>query len=116
MSAVQTGETIGSVPDITAARKAACDIIKLFDSVPTIDPESTHGHIFPAELSQGEIKIKNVYFLYPTSPAVRVLRGASMEIESMAFVALAGASGSGKSTLCVFEILHEEYMDIDAFL
>jgi len=109
MSAVQTGETIASVPDVSAAWKAARDIIKLFDSVPTIDPESTHGHIFPAELAQGEVKIKNVHFRYPTSPSVRVLRGVSMELEPMAFVALVGAAGSGKSTLSVFGFSCEGY-------
>jgi len=89
------------VPDISSAKGAGSDIIKLIDSVPEIDAESKDGKIVDAEKAQGHIRFENVHFRYPTRPGVRVLRGLSFEVQPGTYIALVGASGSGKSTVYV---------------
>jgi ATP-binding cassette subfamily B (MDR/TAP) protein 1 len=87
------------VPDVSKARGAAAAVIRLFDSVPDIDAESTSGKD-PAEGDvKGSLRLEDVHFRYPTRPEVPVLRGMSVQVEPGTFIALAGASGSGKSTM-----------------
>ena len=87
------------VPDMSSARSAASDLLRLLDSKPDIDAESTSGNKVDTEQVQGHIRFKNVHFRYPTRPGVRVLRGLSFEVKPGTYVALVGASGSGKSTV-----------------
>ena len=87
------------MPDISSAKGAGSDIIKLLDSVPEIDAESTEGKKVPVESTHGQIRFQDIHFRYPTRPGVRVLRGLSFKIEPGTYVALVGASGSGKSTV-----------------
>ncbi|KJA18017.1 hypothetical protein HYPSUDRAFT_169806 [Hypholoma sublateritium FD-334 SS-4] len=96
--AIQAGNVFSFVPDISSAKGAGSDIIKLLDSRPEIDAESTEGKIVPAENVRGHIRFENVHFRYPTRPGVRVLRDLSFEVEPGTYIALVGASGSGKST------------------
>lgn len=84
---------------MSAAQGAGSDIIKLLDSKPEIDAESTEGHAVNPNTTKGHIKFEGVHFRYPTRPGVRVLRGLSFEVEPGTYVALVGASGSGKSTM-----------------
>jgi len=87
------------VPDVSKARSAASAVIRLLDSVPDIDAESTSGKD-PAEGNvKGSLRFEDVHFRYPTRPEVPVLRGMSIQVEPGTFIALAGASGSGKSTI-----------------
>lgn len=87
------------VPDISSAKGAAADVIKLLDSMPEIDAESTEGKILNDKQVQGHVKLENVHFRYPTRPGVRVLRDISLEVEPGTYIALVGASGCGKSTV-----------------
>ena len=89
------------MPDVTSARSASAAIIKLIDSTPEIDAESTAGKTIEGEIVRGQIRFENVSFRYPTRPNVRVLRGLSFKVEPGTYVALVGASGCGKSTVYV---------------
>ena len=90
------------VPDVSSAKGAGSDIIRLLDSMPEIDSESTEGKMVEAEKTHGHIRLENVHFRYPTRPGMRVLRDLSLQVEPGTYIALVGASGSGKSTVCVF--------------
>ncbi|PPQ92430.1 hypothetical protein CVT25_008651 [Psilocybe cyanescens] len=96
--AIEVGEIFSFVPDVSSAQGAGTDIIKLLDSAPEIDAESTEGKVIDAKAVQGHIRFENIHFRYPTRPGVRVLRDLSFEVEPGTYVALVGASGSGKST------------------
>lgn len=89
------------MPDISSARGAAAAVLKLLDSTPEIDAESTAGKTFERENVQGQIRFEHVHFRYPTRPGVRVLRDLSLKVEPGTYVALVGASGCGKSTVYV---------------
>ncbi|KAF8895324.1 P-loop containing nucleoside triphosphate hydrolase protein [Infundibulicybe gibba] len=97
--AIQAGNVFSFVPDISSAKGAASDIIKMIDSVPEIDAESTAGKAIDLKRAQGHIRFENVHFRYPTRPGVRVLRDLSLQVEPGTYIALVGASGSGKSTV-----------------
>jgi len=96
---IQAGNVFAFVPDVSSAKGAGSDIIKLIDSRPEIDAESTEGKVVPAENVQGQIRLANIHFRYPTRPGVRVLRDLSLKVEPGTYIALVGASGSGKSTV-----------------
>ncbi|KAH7885321.1 P-loop containing nucleoside triphosphate hydrolase protein [Phlebopus sp. FC_14] len=97
--AMQAGNVFSFVPDISSARGAGAAIVKLIDSVPEIDAESTEGKTFSGKSVKGQIRLENVHFRYPTRPGVRVLRDLSLTVEPGTYVALVGASGCGKSTV-----------------
>lgn len=97
--AIQAGNVFSFVPDISSAKGAASAVIKLIDSVPEIDAESTEGKTVDPQACQGRIRIENVHFRYPSRPGVRVLRELSLSVEPGTYIALVGASGSGKSTV-----------------
>ncbi|PBK89179.1 multidrug resistance protein 1 [Armillaria gallica] len=98
-SAIQVGSIFTLIPDVSLARNAGSDIIRLLDSVPEIDSESTEGKKVDAAKAQGHICLENVQFCYPTRPGIRVLRELSLQVEPGTYIALVGASGSGKSTI-----------------
>lgn len=98
---IQAGNVFSFVPDISSARGAGSDIIKLIDSIPEIDAESNEGKSIEGEKTKGHIRFENVHFRYPTRPGVRVLRDLSLQAEPGTYVALVGASGCGKSTVYV---------------
>lgn len=87
------------MPDISSAKGAGSEIIKLLDSVPEIDAESNDGKTIDTDKVRGHIRFENVHFRYPTRPGVRVLRDLSLQVEPGTYIALVGASGSGKSTV-----------------
>lgn len=93
---IQASNAFSFVPDISNAKTAAWDSIKLLDMVPEIDVTSDEGEVL-SEV-QGHIRLSNVHFRYPTRPTVRVLRGLDIEVKPGTYVALVGASGCGKST------------------
>jgi ATP-binding cassette subfamily B (MDR/TAP) protein 1 len=97
--AIQAGNVFSFVPDISSAKGAGSDIIKLIDSIPEIDAESKSGKTPDPEQVRGHIRLENIHFRYPTRPAVRVLRDLSLQVEPGTYIALVGASGSGKSTV-----------------
>lgn len=87
------------MPDISSAKGAGSDIIKLLESEPEIDAESTDGQRVDSKTCQGHIRFDRIHFRYPGRPDVRVLRDLSLDVEPGTYVALVGASGSGKSTV-----------------
>ncbi|KAJ3876935.1 P-loop containing nucleoside triphosphate hydrolase protein [Lentinula edodes] len=96
---IQAGNVFSFVPDMSSAKGAATDIIKLLDSVPDIDAESTEGkHLDPTQV-RGQLRFENVHFRYPTRPGVRVLRDLTLHVEPGTYIALVGQSGCGKSTV-----------------
>lgn len=97
--AIQAGNVFSFVPDVSSAKGAGSDIIKLLDSVPDIDAESEAGKKVDATAAKGHIKFEDIHFRYPTRPSVRVLRGFSFEVQPGTYIALVGASGCGKSTI-----------------
>ncbi|KAF8133779.1 ste6-like protein [Boletus edulis] len=97
--AIQAGNIFAFVPDISSARSAGAAIVKLIDSTPEIDAESTSGKTLEAEKVRGQIRFENIHFRYPTRPGVPVLRDLSFKVEPGTYVALVGASGCGKSTV-----------------
>ncbi|KAJ6477368.1 P-loop containing nucleoside triphosphate hydrolase protein [Mycena vitilis] len=98
-SAIQAGNVFSFVPDMSSAKGAATDIIRLLDSVPEIDAESPAGKKVDSNVSKGHIRMEGIHFRYPTRPGVRVLRDLSIQVEPGTYIALVGASGSGKSTV-----------------
>ena len=87
------------VPDISSARSAALEMIRLLDAKPEVDAESTEGKI-PQNV-KGNIRLQDIHFRYPTRIRAPVLRGLDLSVESGTYVALVGASGCGKSTVFV---------------
>jgi len=79
--AMQAGPIFSFVPDISSAKGAGSDIIKLLDSTPEIDAESTEGKIPDEKTIQGHIRFEGVHFRYLTRPGVRVLLDLSFEME-----------------------------------
>ncbi|KAF7979346.1 hypothetical protein HWV62_42775 [Athelia sp. TMB] len=104
-SAIQAGSIFGFVPDMSAAKGGASEIVTLLDSMPTIDAESIRGTI-PQNVV-GEVQFQDVHFQYPTRPSVKVLRGLNITVKPGTYVALVGASGCGKST--VVQLLEHFY-------
>lgn len=93
---IQASNAFSFVPDISNAKTAAWDSIKLLDMVPEIDVTSEEGEVLTHV--EGHVKLENVHFRYPTRPTVRVLRGLDIDVKPGTYVALVGASGCGKST------------------
>ncbi|EJC99282.1 P-loop containing nucleoside triphosphate hydrolase protein [Fomitiporia mediterranea MF3/22] len=93
---MQAGGVFAFVPDISSAKGAGSNIIRMMDSMPEIDAESKEGAVLKE--AQGHIRFENVHFRYPTRPGVRVLRDLNLDIKPGTYVALVGASGCGKST------------------
>jgi ATP-binding cassette subfamily B (MDR/TAP) protein 1 len=97
--AMQAGGVFSFVPDVSSAKGAGAALIKLLDSTPEIDAESTQGKTLSGSTVRGQIRFEDVHFRYPTRPGVRVLRGLSFKVEPGTYIALVGASGCGKSTV-----------------
>ena len=51
------------------------------------------------ENSTGSVRLEDVFFAYPTRPAVSVMNGISLTVPEGKTVALVGPSGYGKSTV-----------------
>ncbi|KAN0063605.1 hypothetical protein ACQY0O_004053 [Thecaphora frezii] len=93
---IQAGNVFNFVPDISNAKTAAWDSIKLLDMVPEIDADSTEGKVL--DKVEGHVQLEDVHFRYPTRTSVRVLRGLTLDIKPGTYCALVGGSGCGKST------------------
>ncbi|KAG1825478.1 P-loop containing nucleoside triphosphate hydrolase protein [Suillus subaureus] len=104
---ISAGNFFTFVPDVSSAKGAADAVIRLLDSTPAIDAESTEGKTVPSETIKGRIQLANVRFSYPNRPRIRVLRGLSLTVEPGTYVALVGSSGCGKST--VIQLLERFY-------
>ncbi|KAI6037709.1 P-loop containing nucleoside triphosphate hydrolase protein [Pisolithus marmoratus] len=67
---------------------AGAAIVKLLDSTPEIDTESPEGKTFEARNVEGQIRLENIHFRYPTRPTVPVLRGLNLTVAPDSYVAL----------------------------
>ncbi len=65
--------------------------------MPAIDSADPNG--LKPEKVEGEIKLENVKFSYPSRPTVQVVKGLDITFRAGKTAALVGASGSGKSTI-----------------
>ena len=74
---------------------AASRLFELQDRKPGI--HQTIG--VPVKSAQGPIVFKDVFFAYPTRPAVNIFNGLNFEIPSGSNVCVVGPSGGGKSTV-----------------
>lgn len=90
---------------ISKATGAAAELFSIIDRKSQVDSLSTAGETIPS--FQGDIKLRNVRFAYPTRPDVDVLHGLDLDIPADKQTALVGASGSGKST--IFGLLERWY-------
>jgi ATP-binding cassette subfamily B (MDR/TAP) protein 1 len=98
---MHAGNIFSFVPDVVSAKSAGSDIIKLIDSAPEIDPKSQGKKTVDISKLKGHIRLENIHFRYPARPAVRILRGISLDIQPGTYIALVGASGCGKSMMYV---------------
>jgi ATP-binding cassette subfamily B (MDR/TAP) protein 1 len=80
---------------VSKAKQASSAAVKLYDSRPLIDAESTIGEPFALEKAQGHIRFENVHFRYPSRKHVPVLKGLDFEVRPGQFCAIVGGSGCG---------------------
>ncbi|KAL0955118.1 hypothetical protein HGRIS_004034 [Hohenbuehelia grisea] len=98
-SAQQAGNVFSHVPDVSSAKSAGSDLIKLLESKANTDAKSLSGKPVKRDRVHGGIRFDNVAFSYPTRPRNQVLHGLSLTIQPGSYIALVGPSGCGKSTL-----------------
>lgn len=82
---------------ISKATGAAAELFAIIDRKSQIDSLSTEGRTISN--FEGDIKLRNIRFAYPTRPDVEVLHSLDLDIPGNKQTALVGASGSGKSTI-----------------
>ncbi|CAG8655675.1 10437_t:CDS:2, partial [Cetraspora pellucida] len=82
---------------LSLAVEAGSRVFETIDRIPPIDIASDTGD--KLENVEGHIQFKNINFIYPTRPDVKILNDISLNIEPGSTVALVGSSGSGKSTI-----------------
>ncbi|KAJ3473257.1 hypothetical protein NLG97_g10417 [Lecanicillium saksenae] len=90
---------------VSKAAAAAHDMFAVIDRKSAVDSLSTAGKTIPD--FQGNIKVSNIDFAYPSRPDVPILKNFSIDIPANKTTAFVGASGSGKSTL--FGLLERWY-------
>jgi len=86
--AMQTGGLFLFLPNMAAARNSVASMIKLSDTVPEIEADSPDGKTFAGISAQGQIRLENVHFRYPTRPTIHVLHGLDLAIELSTFCML----------------------------
>nr|XP_009788669.1 PREDICTED: ABC transporter B family member 1-like [Nicotiana sylvestris] len=88
-----------AAPDIqifNQAKAAGREVFQMIDRKPTINADSGR---MTFEVIDGEIKLQDVHFAYPSRQEKLVLRGFSLTIPAGKVVALVGSRGCGKSTI-----------------
>ncbi|KAI3388569.1 hypothetical protein SNEBB_005665 [Seison nebaliae] len=106
---MEVGQSMALVPDYNEAQRAAKRVIDLIKRKPLIDTLSEEGigyDDFKNEkigntipLLEGDLKLDNLRFRYPTRPNAKILRGINLDINKGEKIALVGESGCGKSTV-----------------
>ncbi|NWV67954.1 MDR1 protein, partial [Malurus elegans] len=95
-AAMNVGQSASLAPDYGKAKMSAQRILQLLDRKPRIDSYSEEGE--KLNHFEGNIEFRNIHFVYPTRPEVRVLQGLSVKVNKGQTLALVGSSGCGKST------------------
>lgn len=90
---------------VSKAAAAAHDMFSVIDRKSAVDSLSAQGTTIPD--FQGNIKVSNIDFAYPSRPDVPILKNFSIDIPANKTTAFVGASGSGKST--IFGLLERWY-------
>ncbi|KAI6228041.1 hypothetical protein M3Y95_00580600 [Aphelenchoides besseyi] len=91
-------------PEFVKSRLAAALMFKIIDRQPlTGDPNAGE-----AVTLEGNIELENVYFAYPNTPKLPILKGINFTVQKHKTIAIVGSSGSGKST---FITLLERFYD-----
>ncbi|EFA00893.1 ATP-dependent translocase ABCB1 [Tribolium castaneum] len=78
------------------ARAAASKVYQIIDNIPKINLSKGNGD--KIDNLKGDIKFRNVRFVYPSRQDVPILLGLDLDIKAGQTVALVGSSGCGKST------------------
>lgn len=82
---------------VTHGRGAAAKLFATIDRIPDIDSADPGG--LQPEQVQGEIRLEDIHFTYPSRPNVPIVKGLNLTFRAGKTAALVGASGSGKSTV-----------------
>ncbi|KAJ3042711.1 GTPase-activating protein [Rhizophlyctis rosea] len=93
-----SGRVFSMMPDVGKAKDSASDILDLIARVPPIDCWSPEGKKLDKASMNGLVEFKDVHFVYPNRPTIKVLQGLNLTVKPGQFVALVGPSGCGKST------------------
>ncbi|KAL8602924.1 hypothetical protein ACOMHN_062619 [Nucella lapillus] len=96
-SAMALGNSSAFAPDAGKAKLSAQRIIKLLDSEPSINSDSTEGKTLPNGYVS-EVVFRDVEFRYASRPEALVLQRVNLTVRQGQTVALVGSSGCGKST------------------
>ncbi|KAG0562253.1 hypothetical protein M758_9G161500 [Ceratodon purpureus] len=84
----------------TTAMKAAGASRRVFQLLDRVSSMSKAGDSMPlGKDEEGEVKLENVWFSYPSRPKDLVLKGVDLTLKPGAKVALVGPSGGGKTTI-----------------
>ncbi|XKL66217.1 hypothetical protein PGB90_009637 [Kerria lacca] len=111
LCATTVGQSFMYLQDWNKARHAVRILNYLLTRKSEIDSSSPNG-VQPN--LKGNVEFKNVRFIYPTRPNMKVLRGINFKIESGKTLALVGESGCGKST--VISLLERFYDPISGII
>ncbi|OVA17091.1 ABC transporter [Macleaya cordata] len=95
MSLGQASQCLNS---FAAGKAASYKMFKLIKRKPWIDSTFETNGIVIKDI-KGDIKLKDIYFSYPTRPNVQIFTGFSLHVPNGTSAALVGHSGSGKSTV-----------------
>lgn len=91
-----------TLTDTTKASVALSKVYAILDDATAYSAAHEANHYPPTSLPpffQGDIRLENVSFHYPSRPDTMVLKNISLEIQRGQTIALVGDSGGGKSTL-----------------
>lgn len=99
LGSVALGKASPNLIAIGSAKGAAKTVVEICSRESKIDAMSTDG-LQPNVMNlQGRIELRNLNFVYPSRPSVRVLENYSLTIEPGETCALVAESGCGKSTI-----------------
>ncbi|OVA00084.1 ABC transporter [Macleaya cordata] len=94
---IALGQSFPCLKSFAVGKAASYRMFKVIRRKPSIDTSETKGIIL--ENIKGDVRLNDIYFIYPARPDVQILSGFSLHVPSGITAALVGQSGSGKSTV-----------------
>lgn len=79
------------MPDRSKCLKEADAVFRIIDRKSKIDPFSNEG--LKPEKVEGNLRLENVHFSYPSRPEERILKDVSLEIKRGEINAFVGSTG-----------------------